>query len=975
MSIFNYEVEILEGNEWKQINPWMRPFHDGNTLDESLDFGQIIIVKTDRREPFAPFTPLRIGVYEVPEMNMDVMKMSDEEKAQYRVDYIYRLVSDTQVEQRGFAYNIGEDWYRHTINTIEYSKLLEREICDSITFTKYLSRDYLAGAGQITPDVIITGSGSVTDEKINLMRKFISFNTIPVLSPRALYDENQNPSSVVFLSFNNLIIKNAIGLSFRDDKYKFIVKNPSGQVQEKTVKNLNETFSISLSEEGDYEICYEFAALKKDLFEEGIFYFKVNYVIAVLDKIIDLKANQTIANLINRILSICPTRRKGIDKQSYTLDLDIAVKFAEIEAPEFHITRSTLWEALSQVGGYIHAIPRLVYPNIVTFDELGGSEEYIPPTELKCVCYSAGRKVDETCGALDSTVENFLCTEDLGQGAVTEPCSGGFKSVRCDEGQFVLSNDNALILTEKPIYRVVKVEVAKATESSWSTIGDITPYIFEEAEYKTLTSYGGTYPYSRSFALSYSQGDNKIKDFTFKQEAILNFCQAFEGTAIKNIIERIGGTCPTWYYDLAFRVTYIPMTSARVKQLKPYIQDRMASANTLLYNQSANTVESASYGENLKGTIARLGNTDEQRTYHFERYADLPKVGQIWDAKYIARVECEYEKQWIKATVTLTENFNRLAQYLGLHTNYRLYDVSEKQSVERQINYGEMVVIGDDADAYDKLSAGINEDGIALFAKTLEGHNGVTPIGNVFLRLTNENDEQINDVTMLPCTSVALGNSLAFSWKFVDNYGAGYKSSESLAFKRIQEIVPYGDVYGEFFYLYATLNNGLPAVMPPEMPYDLPKYTGSVSGLIDYNSAPFIIIKDSREQINMTVQLHFIANRRGIVIGSGLGQFNAMVSPDALETEIFFSDKRLNVFRPIFPLSEVGRKDFTVSKSDHRIALTLPVAPPNTKSWALVGVRRDKDGNVKSKQLIVGENIDGAARPVYFNFVSNKEVS
>ncbi len=954
---FNYTIEFEENGVWTREDKWVRPFYDCDTLDESLDSGKITLFNVTRSEPYKPFTPVRIGIYEVPNSTDDVCKMSESEREQYRVDTVYRLVSEPSVVQKIFSHGGGENRYSHSISTIEYTKKLERVICDSLTFTKYLGKDYIAGALPVEPEH--KGLTMDADYYINIMSPYALNRKFVLLSIK----ESIIPKN----GFNHYDAWSALGDD--DNNLSYIeITTPSG-AKYKFV--FTERVELSLSEEGKYYVLYKLHYVTGT--EHTAVECSLKYEFLV-QKIIEKKEDYSISDTIMRILEVSSTRREGIDKQQYFLNAEIAEKYSRIEAPEFHITRSTLWEALSQIGGYIHAIPRLIYPNIITFDELGGNEEYIAPKYICRLARDDSYNVDEACASIDSTVENFLSTEDLSQGAVVEPCIDGWKSARCDENIAILSNDNALILTEYPIYRIVKVEIAAKEGNSWKYMGNITPYIYEDAEYKTLTAFGGTYPYSKTFALQYTQGDNKIKGFTFKQEQIGEFCSAFEDVVIKKLIERLGGTCPKWFYDLGFRVTYVPMTNARVKQYKPFFEKGKIEANTLLYNQSANTVESSSYGENLKGTTARLGNVDEKETYYFKKYADLPKTGMLWSDRYIARVEREYQKEWIKATVTLTRNFNRLAQYLGIHTNYRLYDVSEKQSVERQINYSEFVKIGNPSEKYTEDS-GITDAGELLFQKTFTGHDGVGSVNNALVFTANKNKDR-RRAFLIACVSIGLGNSLSFSWKFVDNYGAGYKSSESDKLKRVQEIAPYGDDYGEFWFLELSLYTKYPSrTLDSEAPHRLPEFYEEqyVSPIFQYRRNPFVIRKDSREQINMTTQLHFVANRRSVVIGSGMSQYNALVSPDPLETELIFSEKRLNVLRPIFSEDESGTKDFTVQSTNGGFVISITNVPSNAKSWALIGTRRNANGSIKSRQLIIGENIDGDVQPVYFTFVSNKE--
>ncbi len=62
--MFSYKIEANENNQWTEIHGWVRPFTDGQTLDESLDSGKINLSFVTRSKPYAPFTRIRISVYE-----------------------------------------------------------------------------------------------------------------------------------------------------------------------------------------------------------------------------------------------------------------------------------------------------------------------------------------------------------------------------------------------------------------------------------------------------------------------------------------------------------------------------------------------------------------------------------------------------------------------------------------------------------------------------------------------------------------------------------------------------------------------------------------------------------------------------------------------------------------------------------------------------------------------------------------------
>ena len=125
VSMFSYQPQIFENNQWQALSPWARPFTDGTALNDVLDAGCINLSLSSRYNPIKPFTPIRIIISE----------------NGVEVDRIYRLVSSTKRTRRTFAPSVGAkyDW---TINTIELTKAMERRFIGTLTSTKYLHTDY-----------------------------------------------------------------------------------------------------------------------------------------------------------------------------------------------------------------------------------------------------------------------------------------------------------------------------------------------------------------------------------------------------------------------------------------------------------------------------------------------------------------------------------------------------------------------------------------------------------------------------------------------------------------------------------------------------------------------------------------------------------------------------------------------------------------------------------------------------------------
>lgn len=908
--MFSYQPQIFENNQWQALSPWARPFTDGTALNDVLDAGCINLSLSSRYAPIKPFTPIRIIISE----------------NGVEVDRIYRLVSSTKRTRRTFAPSVGAkyDW---TINTIELTKAMERRFIGTLTSTKYLHTDYASAYQQVSENLnngLATGYKKYIDITQHYYSPVIAGKAFTVYSNR--YSINVTPNGTV-----------AAGSIKR---LNVVVKSPSGSVLMN--EDLTSNKNIQLDEIGTYTLTETLVITWTLVGDPGIMdeTFKNELSFAAFTQIVP-KTQPTITSVCQRLLSSGITRRVGIDtgaeiqKQEYVLDENFAQEYKNVTAPEFSFTNCTLWDALSQVGGYIHAIPRLVPLSTtddthykVTFDKLGGSEQ--APTMPPMIYQDSTIDSNEWCGKITSPAQNLCNTTDEG-GAITE-FGNDYITVRTEDGNIEINGDNVVIRVPEPMQKLIKLECGYIPEyeDGKTPVGDISAYAYEDAEYSVLSSYWGTaYPYSKAWALRWKQGGNIIDGLTFKQEGQTSVSEAFNNTAIVNIINAKTGiglkpidtSNGEWYRRLAFKVTYVPIATARVEAVKPVLTDGGETSNALVYNQGANVAETSFYGEKMRGAIARLGQDVEQRTYDIKTYSQIPKVGQILDGKYIATVDAEYDITRIRITVTLAKNFNQLSQFVGLNSNYRLYDISEKQSVERHIHYAERIIVGKSAYA-SRYSYQSNGNTV------VDTHNTILRYFTLMMKRTfdrgawsaDESDYVINkimcafvsfdkfnasDGILMPVVAFPFGNSICFNISFYDNYGAGFQSSndfENEKNKATQRLVPYTDVYGEFskMSLFMSDNAWTPsfneqkdggkAMLYPEGTL-FSKYgftTLEATGNLDDYALK--IDKDSREQIDISYQVHYVSDSDDIIVCPGLATFNPYVSKEEaiLEPDKFY---------------------------------------------------------------------------------------
>ena len=718
---------------------------------------------------------------------------------------------------------------------------------------------------------------------------------------------------------------------------------------------------------------------------------------------------RSVTDVINRVLDVGVSCRTLDEKPFYKLDPVYAEMFSKVPAPEYTFTRATLYEVLLEIGttNNLGAIPKLKWnfesntASIISFTLTGTDEVYtLPPDATGYLSLEHTTDAESFCGGIESYVENMVNSIDQSQGTVTEPSRYGFQTLRGGENDYFVDDDHAQLNMQFPIYQVNKVEQGAVSADS-GNIGDITPYLFENAEYATLSPYGGSFPNSKKYALRYTQGSNVIDCFTVKAEdaKILGIdSQEYAAVAIakqqKSDLQKTSSIA-----NFAYRVNYTPIVGARVRQYKPYRNSHPRN-NILYYNQAANVVESSYYGHNMKYYLARIGNDLYIVTYKFQKWSSLPKIGQLFADKYISQVDILAEQDFIVATLYLTPNFNRLNQNVGINAARRQYEVSERQSVKRDINRSEFILLAHTSQPSEAPS--ITDRGILLayyFTFTPTKDTDRPPHSAIVQGFEKSADGGVGSAVQAPIlravSAMAFGNSLLFKWDFKDNYGAGQEARGFESSRKSLRDVPYGNYYGRFYWLSMKYYNyaidkkketwanqiSLPLPVTRGLFDTLPSIDTATANpgatYIDFSSNPIAVDKDSREQINFTLQYHHQAVDESIVMGSELCAKNRMVyTGKPIRWSIVLLPYRLNQLRNIVNLDgaailrdkadTLGISSYKIGRGTRYIKLT---APTNTtgqtyKSWAII--------NGETNELFLGDNIKlapGAKAPdIYINF-------
>lgn len=782
------------------------------------------------------------------------------------------------------------------------------------------------------------------------------------------------------------------------DKADIVLYRPDGSKKEwaDSWTDIDYSIDYALDMQGTYQLQYVLD--KKRIF--------LKFHFSVVENRLPLK-KWTIATVINRLLDLAEPIRKG-ENPRFKLNAEQEEKFGKILAPQFSFTKQTLRECLQEVGKVVHGEPRLTpkkdedgkWYYEVSYD-LYTSQDDSGIRYVQSSLSQVRTQIESYLSHIDSSAENLVNQLDKFSGVIVEPYRGGAKTVRTENLYVRIEEGNMLIHTQYPIYSVDKLEYVYTDDGAVKSV-DITPWLFEKSIYDSqLSSYDDAYPYSKAYGLYYTQGGKNVKGLNFKVESDSSI--KFKSYAITNILRSAtnsSGGFESDYPKMAFRVTYTPFYNARVAQSKVNYKDFPRAAG-LIYNQTANVIESRYYGENLKGTVARLGNVEKTFTYILARLTQLPKAGQRFDEDYyISAVAAEILPTCIKCTVGLSKDFNRLSAYIGVNSEKRYSEISQNQAVERNTLWREYIVVG--AQETPDNDCLIGDKVLAMIADTFLQSGGNKPLSNVCAWGTSFKGNELNAVN-LPVISSAFGNSISFSWRYEDNYSAGavahYENSGNGAKGYFQNNQPYTDYYGKIFYYNFDLQVQGPqpdSQNLEEIGRDLPKgtkVTASSGYVSTVGKTPYILRKDNREALPCNFQIDFVTNT-DIIIGSALASYCPAVrgSDVNLKAKLYVFDSELNKFTDHVEAWEDVELDklpsadiFIQISKDEYFTVEASAFPADGKSWAIVTAQTKEEGGVQVEDefgkiseekrttggdLLIGRNIEVTAgqkfEPIYF---------
>lgn len=1016
--MINFKVEVYNSKENKYVDytPFaVFPLKVANLLDEQLDEMNLTL-KNMRVEYFQPFTEFKITILNKPECLLTSEQISQiKAKKEIGVYYIpddevtgklAETYSITMVvaNDRAIEVPVGSKRYNHEVYLIEQTKILERFISDSLTFSNPLGKGFLEDVKNVIPEQInLYGYSDIRDYFLNFYQSPVEAGaTLRILSLAEIskkyidYWKSTGTRSHFEPSVTTL-----------DGKGQMIRSNIQVTVGDETTTYTPDTIytSYNISVSNPIIIQYQFRiyfTIEGGLGNSSYEMFNFKYILSAVTNKLPLK-KWTITSVINRILDLI----EPLEASSYLgntdsleqlqprfyLNEDQAEKYDKIIAPEFSFTRATLREILQQIGGFgaVHAEPRISKRDgeryEIIFDEYG-SNEYSNISKEAYVNATFGTDINQYCTALDSSADNLTNTLDWAQGVIVEPFMYGERSLRTEQTTARLAEDNStFIATQLPIQTLNKLEWYDGEKYY-----DITAYVFEATDYSTtLSSFQGTYPYSKAYALYYTYGQKNIKGLFFKAEHAVS--PIFHNYSIINILRAVTGESDLEFtgkelMQLQFNVTYKPIYSARVRTHKQIVLD--GTPSVLAYNQGANAIESNYYGTHLRAVVERLGTVEKTYTYQLAFLSQIPKVGRKFDDNYyISNVTYEVLPFSIKCTIALSKHFNRLSTYVGINSQKRMWEISERQTQQRQSIFTSYIVASLTNNTNDANASRSLAEPAKLLLNLTDYQRRVT---NAIVRTSDINNKSIREYLLsLPVVSSVFGNAMTFTFAFEDNYSAGQKLIEVDGDKTNLDnvtgmwgdYVPYTDYYGRAYYIDYGLFRGYDDEIPYNDANELPQVNNTVEEL-SYGAcllgARYLYRKDNREIPQITHEIAVVTDNSSIVIGPALCSNCSAVNVSPKNYAMYLLRNRINLIDGKIDISSENADEVPmyqyVEITSNSIQITIQV-DETYKAWALVTDNSTTQLQVEDEQgnAIIQTIQEGGELLIGRNINSNKEVN
>ena len=595
-------------------------------------------------------------------------------------------------------------------------------------------------------------------------------------------------------------------------------------------------------------------------------------------------------------------------------DINI-LKNTQIVESSFH--QKNFWEVLLDIGKYIHAIPYITFDGnrfLVSWEYLGRTD--IQEDNATPISIFNSSSIESYVSAVNSYVNNAI---QLG-GEVEE-----WVAPKSESQDYLCYNDVACIKSSKPIIEMLEFGIRAIRNNSKTpqiTIlkgeQDLTEYIYENSIYEILDIVE-TYNKNKGYAVYYNLGEDVIRGLNYQLPAV-NAGDDPTQYAIKRIIAKAYGESTSNVKDIIindfiFHLRYRTKESVRSEQSRPDLRKYLMASSLdnipqhkQFSNQQDISVDSIKLGNKIYGELIKTGNNEYSKTEWVDNLWDIKQAGYLIrigaDLYYASKIQTTYYQDHAVCEITYSKDYNQLSEIIGIPSEPRFYEISERNIIDRQKNLDQYLILGTS-----RLTSGsgfINgTDGFDKIKDIILG-NAKYP-KSVITQFKNDEDLVVADIPnankhsvelMHPLSAYSMRNTLTLKWGMVDNFSAGDRVEKAfnennpllIVDKAYNRLIPtqYCDQMGRTDLIdFAVINEETPyasAQNYPLSPYrleyasSLKDYRGQCAKIKPYSDQAIYnpIDTNTMDNITLTSGMSLVDSNNSIVISySGSSQIGA----------------------------------------------------------------------------------------------------
>lgn len=614
--------------------------------------------------------------------------------------------------------------------------------------------------------------------------------------------------------------------------------------------------------------------------------------------------------------------------------------------------QKNLWQIALEAGNYIHSIPEVRFRKSnseygyealeFVFNRLGRTDEKTDKGNKISIFNS--RSIEDYISATSSYVSNMV---QLG-GYIEE-----WVSPKTTDKDLLVTNDTVEIITSKPIIELLSI-TARATKTQYGVnlIGeidyskkiieqgdtaDITNYIYEKNIYNLLSLTYNVVP-NRGVAIYYELGNNVITGCSYRlpqantnaysDESLKKILySAYKGYPIYESIPTHGDWAGIFTNQFVFKIKYRTKDTVRQSHFREDLRKYLLTSSADLYpqhnqfnNQTDVLIDSDKFGNNMFGKLIRTGNNSYEIAEWHDNFDDVKQKGELYrindELYYVSKVINTIYSSYIVSKVSYSKDYNELSKIIGIPSEPRFYEISERSSIRREVEINDFVLLTTNIDYIEHDGTGgkplsqrsrISDMRIfSGFSGDFEGNYAVTVFKGDSVATTGsdqgETDTYIEIIN--PVNVYSSGKTLTYSWDMIDNYSAGDRTvSTEEEYYTSLNAVQYTDRYGKAalmdFYIINAPNTfptdeniqnfplspihtkaddtgKLPIADYNILATNVKEYyaakteNGVTTNTYNYNDSGIALLKDNREEISINYNIHMVSDSDRFVISNNI---------------------------------------------------------------------------------------------------------